>query len=154
MSNIWDALSTPDGDDAPVFRFTNAGDKIRGTIIDDPTVLPLREFGTDKPKLDRNGTPVMQVLLVLATEQLDGDEHDGRWRVFIDKALLKRAVAEAIKKAGSDGLGVGDEISISFDGLKEMPSGRSAKSFTVSFSPVGDPWAGAGELDDDSSVTV
>ncbi|MFM8600167.1 MAG: hypothetical protein ACKOB8_14375 [Mycobacterium sp.] len=98
--NIWDALSSDSGDFAPIFKFTNPGDSINGVIIEDPVTLPLTAYGTTEPKIGKDGNPVMQIMLVLATDQLKDESHDGRWRVYIDKPLFKAAVRDALKAAG------------------------------------------------------
>lgn len=146
--SILDSLSSGGGD-TPIFKFSDPGGRITGLIVEEPKVLPLREFGSEEPKLDAAGNPVTQVLLVLATEELQSDDHDGKWRVFIDKPLMKQAVFDAVKDANAVDILVGDEISIEFVGMKVLKNGRSAKDFTAKFSPATepDPWSiGAAEL--------
>lgn len=135
--SILDALAQAGTTDSPIFRFSNPGDRISGTIIEDPKLLPVREFGSDQPKLDAAGQPVHQVMIVLATEQTQDDDHDGRWRVYLDKALLKQAVFAAVKASKADDLAVGDELTIEFTGMTVLGNGRTAKAFTVAHAPVG-----------------
>ena len=87
----------------------------------------------------------MQVLLVLATEQLQDDDHDGKWRVYVDKPLMKQALFDAVKASGAIDVAVGDEIiDYKFIGMKTLKNGRSAKNFAVKeFNPAmpPDPWS-------------
>ena len=97
------------------------------------------QFNSSNPKIGPDGKPVMQILLVLATEQAADENHDGRWRTYIDKPLLKAAVLKALKSAGVSTLAVGGEISIEFVGLRETRGGGSAKDFNVTYiAPPGD----------------
>lgn len=131
---IWDALSS-EGDFSPIFKFTDPGDRIKGIIVEPPTTLPLTEYNSDKVKHDADGNPVMQVLLLLATEQRADENHDGRWRVYLDKPLLKAAVLRGLKDAGASSLEVGGELSIEFTGWRQT-GGFSAKDFTAKYFSV------------------
>ncbi len=95
------------------------------------------------PSATTPGNPVTQVLFVLATEQPQDDDHDGKWRVYVDKPLMKQAVFDAVKDAGAVDIFVGDESSIKHIGMKTLKSGRSAKDFTAKHSPATepDPWS-------------
>ena len=145
MSNdILDALSSED-DFSPIFKFTNAGDHVKGVIVEEPKTFPVNEYQTTTPKVGADGKPVMQVLLVLATDQPADDTHDGRWRVYLDKPLMKLAVRKALKDAGDCTLEVGGELSLEFTGYRETRGGGSAKEFTAKYSPVEpDPWGPIG----------
>lgn len=134
--SILDALAQG-ADSSPIFKFTDPGDRIAGTIIEDPKLLPVKEFGSDNPKVDANGQPVLQVMLVLATEVAQDAAHDGRWRVYLDKALLKQAVAAAVKASKSEDLLIGDDIAITYTGTTVLKNGREAKGFEVTHAPAG-----------------
>lgn len=135
--SILDALAQASTTDSPIFKFSVPGDRISGIIIEDPRLLPVTAFGTDAPKLDAAGQPVMQVMVVLATEQVQGDQHDGKWRVYIDKALMKQALYKAVKASGASDLAVGDELVIEYIGKTVLSNSREAKAFTVAHSPAG-----------------
>ena len=70
------------GSSDPVFRFKSVGDEICGKIAEEPKLLPQKKYQSDEPKLDDDGNPVMELLLVLDTEQ-------GRCRVYVDRPLQK-----------------------------------------------------------------
>ena len=46
--DVWDALSQSSGPE--IFKFTNVGDSITGTITEPPVIEPAREFGSNEPK--------------------------------------------------------------------------------------------------------
>lgn len=133
-TDVMDALAS-ESDFSPIKKFLEPGDSIAGIIVEEPRTFPLTEFNSKEPKIGPDGKPVMQILLVLATEQAADADHDGRWRTYIDKPLLKAAVLKALKAAGALTLAVGGEISIEFVGLRDTRGGGSAKDFTVTYSP-------------------
>jgi hypothetical protein len=133
-TEVMDALAS-ESDFSPIFKYNEPGNTITGPIVEEPRTFPLNEFGTKEPKLDRDGNPVMQVLLVVQTHQYADENHDGRWRTYIDKPLLKAAVLKALKAAGVKTLAVGGIITIEFVGFRETRGGGSAKDFTVTYTP-------------------
>lgn len=143
-ASILDVLAS-EGDFAPIFKFTNPGDRISGVILEEPKTLPLNEYGSREIKLDGNGNPVMQILLILATDQQADDNHDGRWRVYIDKPLQKQAVAKTLKANRANTLEVGGDFTMSYVGLVETRGGGHAKDFTATYIPPDGPM-GVGEL--------
>lgn len=153
---VWDALSG-DSDFSPIFRFAEAGDRISGVIVEEPKLLPLTEYKSTEPKIGPDGKPVMQIMVVLASEQAQDDNHDGRWRVYLDKPLLKAAVKRALVAADVETLEIGGEITITFVGLRETRSGGAAKDFTVEYSAAegfGDGPIGRGEFFDANEQPV
>lgn len=142
---IWDALAS-EGDFAPIFKFTEPGDRIGGVIVEEPKTFPLTEYGSREPKIGQDGKPVMQILLTLATEVSADENHDGRWRVYLDKPLLKSAVARELKAAGSQTLTVGDELTVTFTGMRETRGGGSAKDFTAEYRASAEPSDGDGPI--------
>ena len=132
---IWDALAS-EGDFAPIFKFADPGDRIGGVIVEEPRTLPLTEYGSREPKIGPDGKPVLQILVTLATEVSADENHDGRWRVYVDKPLMKSAVARALKAAGSKTLAVGDKLTVTFTGMRETRGGGSAKDFTAEYTPA------------------
>ncbi len=141
---IWDALSS-ESDFAPIFKFNNPGDRIGGVIVEEPRTFPLTEYGSREPKVGKDGKPVMQILLTLATEVTADENHDGKWRVYIDKPLMKSAVIRALKAAGAPTLEVGGEVTVTFTGLRDTRGGGTAKDFTAEYTAPDGP-LGFGEL--------
>ena len=134
--SILDALAQG-ADSSPIFKFTDPGDRIAGTIIEDPKLLPVKEFGSDNLKVGANGQPVQQVMVVLASEHTNDAQHDGRWRLYFDKALQKQALVAALKASGAEDLEVGDDLIVEYTSKTVLANGRSAKAFTVEHRPGG-----------------
>jgi hypothetical protein len=140
---IWEALSQ-DSDYVPIFRFKEPGDEIEGDLVGAPKTEPLTEYKSDKPKLDSDGKQVMQVVLVLATEQREDDTDDGQRRVYLDKPLQRAAVMRALKDAGVRRFEDGGHFWMKFTGYRQM-GGGSAYDFDAKYTvpqrsggPIGD----------------
>jgi hypothetical protein len=112
----------------PIFKHKSIGDRIKGAIAEPPKLLPLTQFGSNEPKLDDDGKPVMQLLLVLIVGE-------GKQRVYIDKPLLREALWRAIEDSGADDLEVGGVVEIvRIDDVK-CQSGGTAHDFEVTYVP-------------------
>jgi hypothetical protein len=131
--DIWEALSQ-DNDYIPIFKFKDVDLEIDGDIDGVPELVPLTEYKSDTPKLDSNGNPVKQVLLVLATEQREDAGHDGRWRVYIDKPLMRAAVLRALKDAGVRTLAEGGRLWLKRVSDRQV-GGGSAHDFIAKYAP-------------------
>ena len=117
------------GGHPPIFKFKNVGDRIRGAIAEPPKLLPQTEYFSTEPKLDDDGKPVMQLLLVLSVGE-------GRQRVYIDKPLMREKLWRAIEDSGADDLTVGGIIEIIR--IEECQNGGTAHDFEVTFDPPAD----------------
>jgi hypothetical protein len=130
--DIWAALSQ-DSDYIPIFKFKDVDAEIEGDIDGAPELVPLTVYKSDTPKLDSDGNPVMQILLVLATELREDADHDGRWRVYIDKPLMKAAVLRAMKDAGVRALADGGRLWLKRIDDRRVSSGGSAHDFDAKY---------------------
>jgi len=144
-TSIWDALDA-EGDYAPIFKFANPGDTITGRIVEKPKTIPLNAYGTREPKIGPDGKPVYQLLVVLATEHHADQDHDGRWRVYVDKPLMKKAVAGALREAQAADLTVGGTLTVTHTGMVDTRGGGTAKDFTATYNPPDPEHVGVGEL--------
>lgn len=116
----------------PIFKFKGVGDRIRGVIAEDPKLLPQTQFGGTEPKLDLDGNPVMQLLLMLSVGET-------KQRVYIDKPLQRERLGRAIEDSGADGLAVGGVVEI-----VRIDDVGTAYDFTVVYAPpVDDEGEGA-----------
>jgi hypothetical protein len=112
----------------PIFKHKNIGDQIKGIIADPPKLLPLTQFGSSEPKVDDDGKPVMQLLLVLTVGET-------KQRVYIDKPLMREKLWRAIEDSGADDLEVGGIVEIvRIDDVK-CQSGGTAHDFEVTYEP-------------------
>lgn len=114
------------GGHPPIFKFKNVGDRIKGALAEPPKLLPQTEYFSTEPKLDDDGNPVMQLLLVLSVGE-------GRQRVYIDKPLMREKLWRAIEDSGADDLTVGGVIEI----IRIEATG-AAHDFEVTFDPPAD----------------
>ena len=110
---------------APIWK-PGIGDRIRGTIAEPPKLLPLNEFGTKTPRLDDDGKPMQQLLLVLAMGE-------GKQRVYVDKMLMRDALWRAIEDSGADGLEVGGTVEI-----ERVEDVGNAHNFEITYTPPSD----------------
>jgi hypothetical protein len=132
--DIWEALSQ-DSDYVPIFKFKDVDAEIEGDIAGAPELVPLTAYKSETPKLDKSGRQVMQVLVVLATEQCEDEDHDGRWRVYIDKPLMRAAVLRALKDASVRSPADGGRLWLKRVGDRHVSSGGSAHDFIAKYTP-------------------
>ena len=99
-------------------KFENPGDKVSGEIL---SVESKQQTDLDgNPKTWDNGDPMWQVVVVLATDEREDDEDDGRRAVYLKGsrkyASTATAVAEAVKAAGAKTLEVGGTLALAYTG--------------------------------------
>jgi hypothetical protein len=131
--DIWEALSQ-DSDYVPIFKFKDEDAEIEGDIVGAPELLPLTQYKSETPKLDSNGRQIMQVLIVLVTERREDADHDGRWRVYIDKPLMKAAVLRALKDGGVRTPAEGGRLWLKRVSDRQV-GGGSAHDFIAKYTP-------------------
>lgn len=124
------------GGGAPSASFLELGTTIRGKIVAIGQVQQ-REFKTNVPKVWSDGTPMMQSVITLETEQDDPDDNGYR-RVFV-KPAMAAAIREAVHKAGHDPKSPmeGGILAIRYSGDGPSPgSGMDGpKQFQAQFTP-------------------
>ena len=97
---------------------TQPHEMVGGRVVSPPKPFTVMDNQTKRPKLYPSGDPIQGVCVEVQTGQIDptieGDRGvrtvyiEGAWRD--EYHSRKRAVTEAIRAAGSDGLHVGDEL--------------------------------------------
>ena len=97
--------------------FQAIGDAVVGFIIRQPDVQQQRDFNTGQPKFWSDGNPMMQLRVVLMTEQRDPEdpEDSGERAVYI-RGNMQKAVAQAVRQAGAKGLEAGGKLLIKYSG--------------------------------------
>jgi hypothetical protein len=95
--------------------FQNVGDTIVGFIARQPEVQQQRDFETGELKHWSDGNPMMQLRVVLSTEQRDPEdpEDSGERAVYI-RGNMQRAVAQAVRAGSAPGLEVGGKLLIKY----------------------------------------
>lgn len=105
------------GGAVPSAAFLKIGAYAEGTISEPPTISQQRDMTTNEPKVWENGDPMMQLVVTLQTEERDAkiEDDDGRRRIYI-KFNMKKAVADAVRKAGAKALEVGGHLKVTYTG--------------------------------------
>lgn len=126
------------GGSAPSARFSNIGDSVEGEIVD---VLAQQQQRAFKPDglgdllVWDDGKPRMQLPVCIQTEQRDPsiEDDDGVRTVYLKKAL-KKAVGEAMKKAGHRGdPAIGDKLLIQFYAEEENGTPNPTKQYRAKY---------------------
>ncbi|MEV6674795.1 hypothetical protein [Streptomyces sp. NPDC051162] len=81
-------------------KFTNPGDSVQGYVEEVSDPFPVKEYKTEKPKLDSKGNPVMQVRMILATPDSQGEGDDGRRSLYVSGWRMTTAIGDAMRRAG------------------------------------------------------
>lgn len=120
-------------------KFPVIGTTISGRITERPTVEQQKDFTTGEPKFWEDGKPQMQLVVTLATNEIDpaNPDDDGSRRVYV-KGQMKNAVAQAVRTAGARGLEVGGILSVTYsmDGIAKNPRFNAPKNFTAQYTPA------------------
>jgi len=97
--------------------FKNVGDQVVGHIMRQPEVQQQRDFDSGEMKVWSDGNPMMQLKVVLMTEEHDPEdpEDSGERAVYI-RGNMQRAVAQAVRQAAAPGLEVGGKLLIKYSG--------------------------------------
>jgi len=111
------------GSSAPSFFNKNSkvGDSVTGSILNVDT-RQARDFKTKKPRVWENGDPVIQVIVTIQTEGLPAidESDDGSRSIFIKFwGVQRKALLEALKKAGQDDLSIGQTFTTTFTGTEK-----------------------------------
>ncbi|MEF3112438.1 hypothetical protein [Streptomyces chrestomyceticus] len=80
-------------------KFTAPGDSAAGFIEEVSDPFPVKEFKKDTVKVDAKGEPVMQVRIILATDQ-SGPGDDGRRSLYVSGWRMTTAIGDAMRRAG------------------------------------------------------
>ncbi len=101
-------------DRAPTVTFPEKGSGVTGTILGMVTSQQT-EMGSGRPLMWSDGTPRLQVIVTLQTDENDPtvEDDDGKRRLFV-KADMMRAIREAVKVAGEKRLDIGGELQVTW----------------------------------------
>ncbi|TMC01503.1 MAG: hypothetical protein E6J41_32890 [Chloroflexi bacterium] len=104
-------------------KFDKVGDEVVGYIARQPEVQQQRDFETSELKVWSDGNPMMQLRVVLQTDQRDPEdaEDSGERAVYI-RGNMQRAVAQAVRAASAPGLEVGGKLLV-----KYVADGKAAR---------------------------
>jgi hypothetical protein len=131
-------------------KFDKIGTVIKGTIVREPELQQQRDIKDGKPLTFDDGSPRMQVKVILQTEAKDDADDNGERAVYLKSGLLK-AVQAAIKKAGEKGLAINGLLSIKYvkDGEQKTKGFNPPKVYAAKYEAP-DPAAAAEPIADES----
>jgi hypothetical protein len=150
--------SQQQGQGVPSFKFENPGDQVAGEVLD-MQAHQKTKIGTNEPMFDKNGKPLMQLVVTLQT-QLQGWagvapdkvptdaetnqqlQDDGKRRIYL-WYTLRDAVMEALAKTGGKPLAVGDSLAVQVTGSKPNPMGGNPIKLYAAMHKPGNPAANA-----------
>lgn len=96
------------------FKFTNHGDTVKGQILS-LDMQQQRDIKTGQPKFwdDQKAQPMMQLRIVLQTDEHDGDDDNGQRAIYV-KGNMQQAVRDAIKAAGAEKIEEGGILAVQY----------------------------------------
>lgn len=143
MSNVDDFLFGGGGKAA---KFDEVGDQVTGTIID-AKISQQTSMEDNTPLTWSDGSPRMQLVISLQTDERADDNDDGVRRLYAKGgryevasgtgSSMKDAVADAVKKANARSLDEGGTLTVAHTGVgKKTNRGFSApKLFRARYEP-------------------
>jgi hypothetical protein len=122
---------------SPAVKFTVVGDKVAGTIVDEPELQP-----------DKYGNPGDKVLVLSIL-----DNQGVTRRLFARKQMLG-AIGDAVTDAGSDEISNGGWLAVTY--LEDKPTGAGSspmKVYAAKYTPSSPVGHGVLGAEDDDSPT-
>jgi len=126
-------------------KFEGIGDSVTGKISDQPEMRAQTHMQTGKPLTWDDGSPKMQLVITLQTDEQDPSDadDDGKRRIYVKgskKAGSKSmhdAVAGAIRTAGAARLQVGGTLAVAYVGNRksEVIGFNDAKQYEAKYTP-------------------
>lgn len=145
MTNPQDANSIIMGTGAPAAKFETIGATISGVITSEPEARQQTDFRTQTPEVWKDGSPKMQVIVLLATALRDPERphDDGERALYIKGKHLTDAIRKAVRATGAKGLHTGGTLTVQYvaDGPAE-PGLNPPKLYAASYTPPAVSFAG------------
>ena len=109
------------------FKFEQVNDTAKGIIVS-LEMQQQRDIKTGQPKFwdDQKTQPMMQLRIVLATDEHDSDDDNGHRAIYV-KGNMQQAVRDAIKAAGAEKIEEGGTLAVQYTG--------NGHATTVGFNP-------------------
>jgi hypothetical protein len=149
------------GDRAPAAKFPKIKTSVGGPITEEPRVVQQTDFTTRQPLTWSDGSPRMQLVVIVQTDRPDDENDDGRRRIFV-KGQMKDAVNHALRVAGVKDIAVGGTLTVTYihDGERtDGGFGAAPKIYEATYVPPDDSAADGeaiggtelGDTDDDDA---
>lgn len=97
-------------------KFATPGDSITGVITRPYREAQVTKYGTAEPDFWPDGSPKMQAIVDLQTDQREDSDDDGVRTLYIASTRQRRAISEAIKRAGAPDLQAGGTLTLRYTG--------------------------------------
>lgn len=96
------------------FKFDTINATAKGTIVS-LDMQQQRDIKTGQPKFwdDQKTQPMMQLRVVLATDEHDGEDDNGHRAIYV-KGNMQQAVRDAIKAAGAEKIEEGGTLAVQY----------------------------------------
>jgi hypothetical protein len=122
----------------PSAKFATPGTTVAGTVAREPEVQQQRDFTSGEAKFWDDGKPMQQLQVILATSERDPQvpDDDGQRAVYVKGNLLK-AVREAIRKSGANGIKIGGTLTVTYtgDGESTRRGMNPPKLYAATYTP-------------------
>lgn len=119
------------------FKFDQHGATVKGTILS-LDMQQQRDIKTGQPKYwdDAKAQPMMQLRVVLQTDERDNDDDDGQRAIYV-KGNMQQAVRDAVKTAGADTIEVGGTLAVQYvkDGVATTVGFNPPKEYAAQYKP-------------------
>lgn len=120
MTNVDDFLARSSGDLHPAFKFTNIGDTLAGTIVEEPRTVTTPNIQTKAP----------EEKLIVAVQ----DDAGNVWALWVKSGFMARALHAATKSAGAR-LAQGGKLVVRFSEERDTGKPQPAKVFEAIYKP-------------------
>src|SRR5256885_7443643 len=98
-------------------KFDKPGASVTGTVAEQPTIQQQRNFDTGALEFWDDGNPKYQLVVVLQTDQRDPDvQDDDGTRALYVRGNLQKAIRDAVRQSGADGLETGGMVTVTYTG--------------------------------------
>lgn len=95
-------------------KFESVGDTIIGDIMRVET-RQMTEIGGGKLLTWPDGNPKMQLVVQLLVDEQQDEDDDGLRNLYVPiPSAMSKAIADAVRKAGEHGLGIGGKLGVKF----------------------------------------
>ena len=115
------------------------GTEYVGTVSELPKQYQAHDYETKEPKFYKDGSPIMEVSIVLDTPYRDPeDEEDDGKRIVRLGQNGKRALQDEMRRLGIKRFGIGTQLTMKFAGYKPNASGkgRPSKLYEIALVPA------------------
>lgn len=129
------------GGGPPTCKFPTIGTVHKGKIVHTDASQQKDPVNGDL-KFWKDGSPMMQAILTLQTDERDPevDDDDGQRRLFVAGKSMRDAIRQAVQAAGARSIEIGGTLAVQYydDGEKSNPAFNAPKLYKAQYvAPVG-----------------